>query len=419
MRLLGIAVAWLAALDLLAVGAVARAQLDTSTNFPTAPLSEEVRRAPGDPYRPVMLEVTVLKPAGPGPFPLAVMNHGSVEPGQSPADMPRYRASFQAFYFLSRGYAVVLPMQRGFAESEGHLASFGCDLAHLGAENAKDIEAVLGAVAYDPEIDASRVVVAGQSFGGWNTLSLGADAPDRVKGLMIFSGGVRTSDCHDQDRALVLGAERLARRTSVPSVWFYAQNDALFPPALWRSMYQSYTAAGGKAQLVDVGAVGDNGHRFTAYGSSLKLWTPAADAFLARVGLPNAVIYPEYLPSTPPPPSRFAGLADVTAVPYLNEAGRAEYRKFLTYALPRAFVLSPVGLSDQSGGFDPLATALRNCRARYPSCAPYAVDRDVVWTGAAAGPRSSRIEIESRQNQSASGRSGLEVGAPAVFRLNR
>jgi dienelactone hydrolase len=393
MRLVGIAVAWLAALRLLAGGAVAWAQLDPSNNFPTAPLSEEVRRAPGDPFRPVTLEVTVLKPEGQGPFPLAVMNHGSAEPGQSPADMPRSRASFQAFYFLSRGYAVVLPMQRGFAESDGHLAPFGCDLVRLGAENAKDIEAVLGAVAYDPEIDASRVVVAGQSFGGWNTLSLGADAPGRIKGLMIFSGGVRTSDCHDQDRALVDGAERLARRTSVPSIWFYAQNDALFPPPLWRAMYQSYTAAGGQAQLVDVGVVGENGHKFTAYGSSLKLWTPAADAFLARLGLPNAVIYPQYLPSAPPPPSRFAPLDDVTAVPYLNEAGRAEYRRFLTYPLPRAFVLSPVGATDQSGGFDPLATALRNCRARYPSCAPYAVDKDVVWTGAAAGPRPFRATV--------------------------
>jgi hypothetical protein len=57
---------------------------------------------------------------------------------------------------------------------------------------------------------------------------------------------------------------------------------------------------------------------------------------------------------------------------------------------PRAFVLSPIGLSEESDGFDPLATALRNCWARYPNCARYAVDNDVVWTGPAAGPRTFR-----------------------------
>jgi dienelactone hydrolase len=390
MRVLGFVIAWLAGFFLLGTGASARAQSAPASNFPTAPLSETVLRLPGDPTRPVTLEVTVMKPAGPGPFPLAVMNHGAPDSGQFAADMPRYRASFQAFYFLSRGYAVALPMMRGFAESEGRLVSFGCDIVRLGEANANDIGAVMDAVARDPQIDASRVVVAGQSFGGWNTLALGAGPPSAVKGLMIFNGGVRSSDCHDQDRALATGAERLGRKARLLSIWFYAQNDTLFPPSLWRAMYERYTRAGGAAQLVDVGVVGQNGHKFTASGASLKLWTPAADAFLARIGLPSALLYPQYLPSTPPLPSHFAALDDVTAVPYLNDAGRAVYRKFLADPLPRAFVLSPVGLSEHSDGFDPLATALRNCRAHYPGCAPYAVDNDIVWTSPAAGPRTLR-----------------------------
>ena len=44
---------------------------------PEAPLNESVLSVPGDPERPVTLQVTVYTPSGPGPFPLAVMNHGS------------------------------------------------------------------------------------------------------------------------------------------------------------------------------------------------------------------------------------------------------------------------------------------------------------------------------------------------------
>ena len=49
--------------------------------------------------------------------------------------------------------------------------------------------------------------------------------------------------------------------------------------------------------------------------------------------------FPEFLPRPAPPPSRFAALADVDAVPGLNEQGRALYRKFLAEPLPRAFLV--------------------------------------------------------------------------------
>jgi dienelactone hydrolase len=364
-----------------ATPAAARATLEKGSDFPSAPLNETVLQLPGDPAREGTLQVTIMTPAGLGPFPLAVMNHGSPEHGASPAAMPRYRASFQAFYFLSRGYAVVLPMMRGYAGSAGRLVAFQCDMAALGQRNARDIAAVMAAVARDPRIDTTRAVVAGQSMGGWNSLALGAAAPASVRGIINFNGGVRESDCHDQDRALAVGAERFGRQTRIPSIWFYADNDPTFPPRVARAMFDSYTAAGGRAKMVDVGVVGENGHRFTASGEALKLWTPSVDAFLASVGLPSAVRYPQYMPLIPPPPSHFAAVDDVAAVPYLNEAARALYRKFLTQPLPRAFVLARTGLAEDAGGFDPLAVALRQCRAHYADCAVYAYDNDVVWTG--------------------------------------
>ena len=109
---------------------------------PTASMNERVLSVPGDPQRPALLQVTTLMPDGPGPFPLAVMNHGSS--GTTRPDLePRYRFTFAAYYFLSRGYAVALPMMRGFAGSEGKQLPDGCNQEAIGISNAKDISAVI------------------------------------------------------------------------------------------------------------------------------------------------------------------------------------------------------------------------------------------------------------------------------------
>jgi poly(3-hydroxybutyrate) depolymerase len=139
---------------------------------PKASVHEQVLSIPGDPARPVALEATLLMPDGPGPFPLAVMNHGA-NGKVRPALTPRYRTTFSAYYFLSRGYAVILPMMRGYAGSGGHISVAGCDFARIGREDASDIQAVIDDVSRLPSIDPSRVVIAGQSFGGWNEIARG------------------------------------------------------------------------------------------------------------------------------------------------------------------------------------------------------------------------------------------------------
>lgn len=159
---------------------------------PTAPMREQVLQLRGDPARPVMLEATLFEPPGDGPFPLAVMNHGAEG---DPRTNKRYRVSFSIDYLLSRGYAVVAPMMRGFADSGGKPVILGCDLARLGKLNAQDILAVIAAMRSRPEIDGSRVVIMGQSFGGWNALALATMAPPEVKGVVNFVGGVHTSAC--------------------------------------------------------------------------------------------------------------------------------------------------------------------------------------------------------------------------------
>jgi len=347
--------------------------------LPGVEINERVMSAPGDPQRPVQLQVTVMTPPGPGPFPMVVANHGADDASRYSRGQ-RYRKTFFALYFLSRGYAVVLPMMRGFAGSGGELVGHGCDVARVARDNAKDIQAVMSFMSTQPDIDASRVVAIGQSFGGWNTLALGAEAPPNLVGLIDASGGLRTSACGDTRRSLITGSADFGKRTSVPSLWFYADDDDLFPPEVWRAMFAAYVAAGGKAELVGLGRVGPDAHAFAKYPENLPLWVPRLDAFLGRIGMPNRVVHPEYMPKPWPKPTEFAVINDLKAIPFLTDSGRADYRKYLSKPRSKVFLIAPGGgVVSEFGGFDTVGAGMALCRAHQIQCRVYAADDQVVW----------------------------------------
>jgi dienelactone hydrolase len=366
---------------------------------PNASLNEQVIRIPGDEPPAVTLQVTIMHPDGNGPFPLAIMIHGatSVSVGNRGE---RYHLTNAAFYFLSRGYAVGLPMMRGFSTSGGELYHFGCDFAATGIAFAKDIRAVIRYLGNDPRFDAARVIVAGQSMGGWNTLALGAlNVPD-VRGLINFNGGIRESDCKAGDSSLAASAAEFGARTKTPSIWFYGENDELFPVPVWRDMHDRYTRAGGHAELVDVGVVMQNSHNFLAYPEALPLWTTRVDNFLAGIGMPHADVNPGDLPLAFPPATQFAAVTDVTAVPYLSDKGRELYRKFLDLPFPRAFVIAATGsAASMNGGFDPLGRAFAACGHSSVRCGVYAVDDRVVWKPFPTGPQERAYNVAAKSGQ--------------------
>jgi dienelactone hydrolase len=392
-------------LSMLALMATASADEDAPNPklVPPAPLHEQVLHLAGDPDRPVSLVVTLYTPDGPGPFPLAVMNHGASGSREKPAAAPRYRFTMSAYYFLSRGYAVALPMMRGFAGSGGMQNSYGCDLAQVATDNGRDIEGVIASLHDMPGIDTSRVVVAGQSFGGWNTLGLGADIPGRnIRGLVDFVGGVQSSACdefHGGRNALIEAAGKLGASTLLPSIWFYGENDSLFGPDVWQPMHDAYVSNGAKAELVDIGRFMDDSHQMLSRPESIPLWTPRLDAFLTRIGLPGREVFPQYMPLPWPAPTHFAAIGDAAAIPWINDEGRANYGKFLNMKPPRVFVIAPGGQSATAqGGFDPRARAEGLCRSRGFICFPYAIDNDVVFVpppgvagGSVARPRATNF----------------------------
>ena len=106
-----------------------------------------------------------------------------------------------------------------------------------------------------------RVPVMGQSFGGWNSLALATMAPPQVKGVVNFVGGIRTSACNRGDKAMFDAMDTFGRDARVPSLWFYGERDSLFSEPVWRTDYEHFTRAGGKAELVDFGDMDDAHNR--------------------------------------------------------------------------------------------------------------------------------------------------------------
>jgi hypothetical protein len=77
-------------------------------------------------------------------------------------------------------------------------------------------------------------------------------------------------------------------RTRIPTLWLYAENESLFPPALVARMHEAYNAAGGHADLREFPPVLYGGHRLFADFKGRVAWLRALDSFLQANNMPNA-----------------------------------------------------------------------------------------------------------------------------------
>lgn len=333
----------------------------------------------------IKLETTLYKPEGEGPFPVVVINHGKAS--GNPRFQNRYRPALAARYFLQRGYAVVVPMRQGFSASSGSYIGGGCNIESNGRVQAEDVKAVLDHLAAQPWADLQRVLVLGQSHGGWTTLAFGTLGYPGVKGLVNFAGGLRQENCPNWQSALAGAAAGYAKETRVPSLWFYGDNDSYFDEPTYRPMFEQYAAAGGSVKLIAFGKFGSDSHSMFGSRAGQRIWQPEVTRFLESLRLPHEV-QPQFArfgrvtaTSAPPPRTDYAPLDDAARVPHVRDTGREGYKRYLGKSLPRAFAIAPNGAWGFSeGGDDPIKRALAFCNQRGAGeCLLYSVDDGVVW----------------------------------------
>lgn len=328
------------------------------------------------------LVITHFRPAGPGPFPVVVFNHGRT--GTNRHEPVRWRALPTARYWTRRGFAVIVPTRIGYGElgqtvdPEASGSCANADFRPALEAMSTQVERAVEFARTLPWIDSSRIILSGVSYGGFATVGATARRIQGVIGAINFVGGLggspqaRPGDPCQGTRVASLAAEA-GRKSVAPMLWLYAENDTYWGQEWPRRWHEAFTGSGGKAKFVTFPPKLEEGHRLMSQGFSL--WRPVVDNYLTELGfkLPAA--------ATNLGPSGFAEITETDKVPVLKASTRQEaYTKFLAADVPRAFAISKNGGWAWRSGFDAVEVALSRCEQNArTSCQLYAVDDRVVW----------------------------------------
>jgi dienelactone hydrolase len=230
--------------------------------------------------------VTVLHDPANGRAPLLVLSHGR---GDDRTTMGRSRFPLVAGVFVERGYTVVVPTRIGYGATGGpdvESVRLGCDRVQFGPGfrvAADETQQVIDWAARRDDVDASRIVAVGVSYGGATSVALAARNPPGLVAVVNFSGG--SGGDKDRHPEQPCRPERLAtayatygRTTHVPELWLYAENDRLWGADIPKTWFARYREAGAPARFVAEPPVGDNGHALMQRG--IALWRDEVARFL-------------------------------------------------------------------------------------------------------------------------------------------
>ena len=236
------------------------------------------------------MRATVFRPPGSGPFPLAVINHGSTqnEIRRAAYRLPQYTALTE--WLVARGYAVAVPQRPGYGETGGpyYEAQGGCasaDFAKAGQGVAASIAAAIDFLSRQPFVRKTGTVAFGHSGGGWGVLALATHSLRPLAGVIAFAPGLggRADDVAGKNCApdrLIAASRGFGEKARVPSLWLYANNDGYFSPELSKRMVDAFRAGGGRADYRLLPAIGGDGHEFIQSPDAVTLWGPVVDKFL-------------------------------------------------------------------------------------------------------------------------------------------
>jgi dienelactone hydrolase len=212
----------------------------------------------------------LFRPAGDGPFRIAVIVHASTQNRISRAQMPQPEYRALAAALVARGFAVLVPERPGHGATGGPYLEDqgGCDApdyARAGRATADSISAAMTFIRSQPFVRKDAAVIAGHSAGGWGALALAHHNPKDISAIVVFAPG---RGGHANDRPgeicapdkLIEAARSFGAGAKVPVTWLVAQNDSYFPPDFSRRMADAFRAGGGKVDFRVLPPFGSEGH---------------------------------------------------------------------------------------------------------------------------------------------------------------
>ena len=271
----------------LQLSAVALAQTVSPSAPPAAPQIADVRSGE------LHLKGYFWKPAGPGPFPTILFNHGSgADDAQHTAGRTMAEAASDlAPIFLKHGYAFFYLCRRGQglsadqgpfvqdllkqAEAKGADARKQLHYQLITGGQLDDALAGLTFLKAAPDVDPERIAIVGHSFGGMLTL-LSGDHDSTIRAEVAFAAGANSWRASQELRDRTLAS---VGKTAAHIMLVYAANDYDTTPGKDISAELDRLQRSHLLKIYPmIGKTSDDGHSLLYLG--ISEWEPDVFQFL-------------------------------------------------------------------------------------------------------------------------------------------
>ena len=224
--------------------------------------------------------------------PYLLFSHGRAGTDQERAKFGRSSEKRNSEYFVSKGFAVILPTRIGYGVSGGP------DADYSGACGNKNyLEAIKVAVDQSKQvlnhvldfsyIDKSKGIVVGQSVGGFTTIGLSAENIPGLKGAINFAGGnggdpIKSPERPCGDYVIKDTFAKYGASNKVPTLWLYSVNDKFWGEQLPKDWFAAFQKAGGKGQFISLPAYKEDGH--SIFRGNPNAWKNDFEKFIKEIG---------------------------------------------------------------------------------------------------------------------------------------
>jgi dienelactone hydrolase len=235
----------------------------------------------------VTAHALLFRPAGSGPFPLALIAHGSAPDAARRAQMPQPEYAALAAWLVGRGYAVLVPQRSGHGATGGPYLEDqgGCDNAdysRAGYATADSIKAALEFLRDQSFVQRAGSLVIGDGEGGWGALALAGEDPKAISAIVAFAPGRggHANDVPNQvcaPHTLTQSASDFGADAHVPVIWLVAANDSYFSPEFSKQLVDAFREGDDKVDFRVLPAFGTEGHSLAEAEGGDKLFGPVLD----------------------------------------------------------------------------------------------------------------------------------------------
>ena len=224
------------------------------------------RRLPGYLYRP----------AGAGPFPAVMWNHGSEKDPKAQPELARFYTQHGFVFFapIRHGHGntdgpYIVDLQKGLVEKETDQSIARREQVKLHDVYNADVVAALTWLKEQPFVDRNRIVVSGCSYGGIQTL-ITAEKGLGVKAFVPFAPGAMSF----ANVALRERMQEAVKNCQTPMLLLQAQNDySTGPSELLAPILKAKGAPSHNTIYPAFGSTNQHGHgAFACWSLGTEQW---------------------------------------------------------------------------------------------------------------------------------------------------